>query len=411
MIFQEVRKLDPAARNSFFASFLGWTLDAFDYFILPLTTAQIAADFHAPVPMVIAGTTLTLALRPVGALIFGALADRYGRRVPLMIDILLFSVLELASAFAPNLATLLVLRALFGIAMGGEWGLGAALALESLPAESRGLFSGLLQQGYAVGYLLAALVMGLAFSHIGWRGMFALGALPALLVLFIRSRVPESPAWSKGEHARTGIDVAAFFKALGSRWKLFLYAIVLMAVFNAMSHGTQDNYSLLLRQHGLNTGQISVAVIIANLGAIAGGTLFGVLSQTYGRRNMIVAAAAVGLAVVFFWAHAAGLVFIAAAGFAMQFAVQGAWGIIPAHLNELAPDDIRASFPGVSYQLGNLLASWVAQLEGTLAAGPYKLPDGEGDYARALFLFVSVALILTACITALGPERKNARLS
>jgi SHS family lactate transporter-like MFS transporter len=408
-VVDAIRGLTPEQRNTFLASFLGWTLDAFDYFILPLTYASIAADFHAPEAVVLTALTLTLAMRPVGAFIFGALADRFGRRIPLMIDILLFSILELASAFAPTLTVFIILRALFGIAMGGEWGLGAALALESLPAKSRGLFSGLLQQGYAFGYLLAAAVTWLAFAHIGWRGMFILGSLPALLVLFMRSRVPESPVWQKEKHATSvGFNPITFVIGLGKRWPIFLFAIALMTAFNCMSHGTQDLYPRLLAQHGLDINALSFVTIIANLGAITGGTLFGALSQKYGRRKAIVGAALMGLIAAPFWAKASGMALLAVSGFVMQFAVQGAWGVIPAHLTELAPAELRASFPGLSYQLGNLFASASAQFEGYLANGPYHLTNGGADYAKALLVFIVIVLIAVALLAGFGPERRNA---
>ncbi len=231
--FALFRSLNRDQRNTFLASFLGWTLDAFDFFLVSFVTLRIAGDFRVGLPAVVLTTSLTLAMRPVGALIFGILADRFGRRTPLMVDIVLYSVLELLTAFSPNYAIFLILRVLFGIAMGGEWGLGSSLAMETLPTESRGLFSGILQQGYACGYLLGAVAYYLIFTlfpGVGWRAMFIVGVLPALLVVFIRSRVPESPVWEHQQvlHRQRGINVwQGMLNAIKNRWILFVYLILL----------------------------------------------------------------------------------------------------------------------------------------------------------------------------------------
>src|SRR5271169_6128945 len=220
------RRLTAVQRNTFIACFLGWSLDAFDFFILTFCVSAIATEFHAQISAVFEAVFLTLAMRPVGALLFGTIADRYGRRPALMIDIIAFSVFELASAFAPSLHVFLIMRALFGIAMGGEWGVGAALAFETLPAENRGFFSGLLQEGYVVGYLLAALLYFTVFQFVGWRGMFVIGALPAFLVIYIRTKVEESPAWVQGKVSREGGSHP--FRDLLSNWGIFLFVVVLM---------------------------------------------------------------------------------------------------------------------------------------------------------------------------------------
>ncbi|HET6896230.1 MAG TPA: MFS transporter, partial [Candidatus Baltobacteraceae bacterium] len=329
-----LRGLTTQQKKTFLASFLGWTLDAFDFFLVIVTVPHIAKDFHSAVKDVAVAVTITLMLRPLGALIFGWFADKYGRRIPLMIDVGLYSVLELATAFAPNLAVFIVLRALYGIAMGGEWGLGAALAMEALPAEKRGLFSGILQEGYSVGYLLAG-ALYYAYPYIGWRGMFAVGVLPALLILFIRAHVPESPAWLAGQAHKIAAGPHPLLRAVKARWPLFLYAILFMAAFNYMSHGTQDLYpTFLTLQHGFTSSTVSTLLIIMNVGAIAGGILFGWLSQRFGRRNMILLCAVFGIVLIPLWAFSQTAVWLAVGAFLMQVAVQGAWGIIPAHLNE-----------------------------------------------------------------------------
>ncbi|HUO52101.1 MAG TPA: MFS transporter [Gemmatimonadaceae bacterium] len=393
------KSLDRTQRNAFTASFLGWMLDAFDFFLMVFVLRAIAAEFGTDVKSVALGVTLTLAMRPLGALAFGLLAERYGRRPVLMVDILLFSVLELASAFAPSLVALLVLRAAFGFAMGGEWGIGAALTMETLPARARGLASGILQQGYSFGYLAAAVVYGLLFDTIGWRGMFAVGVLPALLVLFIRRHVEESPAWQRARH-RPRRSIGA---VLRSRAGLFVYVVVLMAAFNFFSHGTQDLYPTFLQaQEKLSTHQVSLITIIASVGAIVGGTTVGALSQRFGRRRAIIGAALLALPLIPLWAFSTSVVFLALGAFLMQVSVQGAWGVIPVHLNELSPDEVRGTFPGFAYQLGNLLAAVNATWQAGLAQ------SHGGDYALALAIVAAAAAVAIALFTAAGPEMHGA---
>lgn len=382
-------------RNAFIASFLGWTLDAFDFFLMVFVLRAVAADFQTDVKAVAFALTLTLAMRPLGALVFGTLADRFGRRPVLMADILLFSVLELASAFAPSLVALLVLRAAFGFAMGGEWGIGASLTMETIPARARGLASGVLQVGYPCGYLLASVVYGLLFDTIGWRGMFAVGVLPALLVLFIRRNVEESPAWHR-MRARPARSLTSLLRGHGM---LFLYLVALMTPFNLLSHGTQDLYPTFLQaQRNLSTHLVSTIVIVGNIGAIVGGIVFGRLSQRVGRRRAIVIATLLVLPIIPLWAFSTSVALLGLGAFLIQIAVQGAWGVIPVHLNELAPDDVRGTFPGLAYQLGNLLASANA----TLQAG-FALKHG-GNYALALALVAAVSAVAIALLTSAGRE-------
>ncbi|HEX3971162.1 MAG TPA: MFS transporter [Stellaceae bacterium] len=396
-LFDELRQLDGAQRRVVTASFLGWTLDAFDFFILVFVIGAIADDFHTAVADIAYAITLTLAMRPLGALIFGWFADRYGRRPTMMVDVLLYSLFELASAFAPSLATLLVLRALFGIAMGGEWGIGSSLAMESIPAKSRGIVSGLLQEGYAVGYLIAAIVYWAVFPWAGWRGMFAVGVIPALLVLYIRRGVEESPVWKEQAHTS-----GMMWRSIKEHAWLFIYVIVLMACFNAFSHGTQDLYPTFLKQqHGFSTAQISTLTIIANLGAIAGGILFGAWSEQIGRKRAIVLAALGSLPIAYLWAYSSGMVGLAVGAFLMQFMVQGAWGIVPVHLNELSPGDIRGTFPGFTYQLGNLVISLLAPYQAKLAAAH------GNDYSFALALTAVIVAVLIIIVISLGRERRG----
>ena len=395
------------SRHVVIASFLGWMLDAFDFFLVVFVLRHLASDFKSTVTAVTLGITLTLAMRPVGAFLFGRFADRYGRRPALMASILLYSAMELATAFSPSLQAFIVLRALYGVAMGGEWGIGASLAFETVPIRSRGLISGILQAGYPCGYLLAAVVFGLLFDHIGWRGMFVVGAAPALLVFYIFSKVPESPAWAAGRAQPLKRSLMA---GLRGHWLLALYAIALMTAFNFYSHGTQDLYPTLLgAQRGFSTSTISEIAIVYNIGAILGGMFFGALSSRLGRRRAIALAAALSLVVLPFWAYSTTAAALAIAAFAMQFMVQGAWGVVPVHLNELSPEGMRATFPGTVYQLGNLLASFNATLQAWIAAGHPSA--GRPDYALALTAVCGVMAVALLLLALLGPERRDVRFT
>jgi len=384
-------------RSVVLASFLGWTLDAFDFFLLVFVLKDIAQEFHTEISEVTFAILLTLAMRPIGAFLFGRAADRWGRRPTLMVDVLLYSFIEFASGFSPSLTVLLVLRALYGVAMGGEWGVGASLAMESIPPQARGFVSGLLQSGYPTGYFIASIVYGLLFPIIGWRGMFMVGVLPALLVLYIRRRVPESPSWDRAAAARSGT-----LSILTSHWRLGLYAVVLMTAFNFFSHGTQDLYPTFLQvQHGLSPHAVGTIAAIYNVGAILGGILCGSLSERIGRRRMIVIATLLSLPILPLWAFSDGPVLLAIGAFLMQFMVQGAWGVIPVHLNELSPDEARGTFPGFVYQLGNLLASANATIQAGIAT------HFGGNYGLALALVAGSVAIIIAVLTSLGDEAKG----
>jgi len=380
------------------ATFLGWSLDAFDFFLLVFVLKDIAAEFQTDVSNVTIAILLTLAMRPVGAFIFGRAADHWGRRPTLMVNILLYSILEFASGFAPSLTSLIVLRALYGIAMGGEWGVGASLTMESIPPHARGFVSGLLQSGYPTGYFLASIVYGALFPIIGWRGMFMVGVLPALLVLYIRRTVPESPSWNRAAVAETGSTLAI----LKSHWRLGIYAIILMTAFNFFSHGTQDLYPTFLEvQRKLSPHAVGVIAVIYNIGAICGGILFGTLSERFGRRRCIIISALLSLPVIPLWAFSESPAMLAVGAFLMQFTVQGAWGIVPVHLNELSPDTARGTFPGFVYQLGNLFASVNATLQAGIAA------HFGGNYSIALASVAGLVAIVIAVLTAFGTEAKG----
>lgn len=400
--------LNVQQRKVVIAAFLGWTLDAFDFFILVFTLPAIAETFQVRVPDVAYAIFLTLAMRFIGAFIFGRLADRYGRKPLLMIDIVCFSVLGALAAFAPTLAIFLVLRALFGIAMGGEWGLGSSLAMESIPPASRGLVSGILQCGYPVGYLLASIVFGVFYGQtlfgfeFGWRALLLFSILPALVVLFVRSHVPESPAFT----AARSQPKPSFLATLSANWKVSVYAIVLMMFFNLLSHGTQDLYPTFLeKQHHFDVHTVSLISIVANVGAIVGGLLFGYASERIGRVNAITIAALLALPAIPLWAYSSTPVMLALGAFVMQFAVQGAWGVIPVHLNEIVPGAVRATLPGVIYQVGNFLASYNGPFQAKLAEAP------GNSYGYALAVVVGVVAIAIAILIRFSPERRGELMS
>ena len=411
-ILSALASLTRQQRNAFLASYLGWTLDAFDFFILVMVFRHVESYFHLGEGSKEWAIFVTLAMRPVGAVAFGLLADRFGRRPILMYNVAFFSVMELLSGFAPTWGWFLVLRALFGFGMGGEWGIGSSLVMESVPAQTRGVLSGILQQGYPVGYLLAAVVYKFAFDPLGWRGMFFVGVLPALLVLYIRRAVDESPAWQAAQRSRASIDTGPkgfglIWREFAAHWQLLLYLAVLMAAFNFFSHGTQDLYpsTLLEKQRQLSRDTVSNIVIVYNLGAICGGITFGTWSQYIGRRRAIVTAALLSLLMIPLWAFARDPFYIAIGAFLMQFCVQGGWGVVPAHLNELSPGGVRGTFPGLAYQLGNLLAATTPVIQAWLAR------QHHGDFGFALATSVACGACLLAAAAFFGPEARTAKLT
>ncbi|HEY1723672.1 MAG TPA: MFS transporter [Magnetospirillaceae bacterium] len=384
------------------AAFLGWTLDAFDFFLMVFVLKDIATEFGTDVKAVSYALLLTLAARPVGAFLFGRLADRVGRRPALMIDVLVYSALGFASGFSSSLTMLLVLRTLFGVAMGGEWGVGSSLAMETIPAKARGFVSGLLQAGYPFGYLLASLAFWFLFPIIGWRGMLMLGALPALLIFFVRMGVPESPVWTERKHEKP----VGTFSVIARHWKIALYAIVLMTAFNFFSHGSQDLYPTFLRvQHKFDAHTVGTITVILNIGAIFGGIIFGSLSQRIGRRRAIVIAALIALPVLPLWGLPSDPVWLAVGAFLMQISVQGAWGVIPVHLNELSPPEARGTFPGTVYQLGNLIAAYNATLQSGIAE------SNDNNYGYPMMLVIGIVAVAIALLAGFGVEARGVNLA
>jgi len=391
---EPVRSITAAeAAHTLLASFLGWALDAFDFFILIFVMPALASEFHRPISHIAFTITATLALRPFGALVFGWIADRYGRRIPLIIDVVFYSMVEVASGLAPSYGWFLLTRALYGIGMGGEWGVGASLAMEAVPPRLRGFFSGLLQEGYAVGYLLAATAFFFVFPHYGWRAMFFLGGAPALLTIYILARVPESQAWE-----RTRPDMSQIRQAIRANWKSFVYLCVLMTMMNLASHGTQDMYPTFLeKQRGFDTRTVATIALIYNVGALLGGLTFGYLSDRMGRRRAMAAAVICAGLVIPLWIYPGTLAVLTLGAFLMQFMVQGAWGVVPAHLSELSPPEVRGLFSGLAYQTGVLLASGVAVSQAVVAE--------RFGYAATLAGVAAIVMLFAAVVILLGGER------
>jgi SHS family lactate transporter-like MFS transporter len=378
------------------ASFLGWTLDAFDFFVLVFLVDTLAVHFQVAKSAIVWTLTATLAMRPLGAVVFGLLADRYGRRKPLMANVVFFSVVELLCGFAPNYIFFLILRTIYGIGMGGEWGVGASLAMESAPAKWRGILSGIVQSGYSIGYLLAAVAARFILPVWGWRAMFWVGGAPALLAFYIRFRVRESEAWK--QHRAT--SVRAIVRTAGEHWRIFLYLVLLMTLMMFLSHGTQDLYPDFLKSaRSFNPKVVTYLVMLFNVGAVLGAVVFGQLSESLGRRRSMILALLLSMAVIPAWTFGGSLATLAIGAFVMQAGVQGAWGIIPAHLNELSPDAVRGLVPGFAYQLGILIAAPVNNVVYAL-----RRPLGYA-WALATFEMVNIALLIT--VVALGSERKG----
>jgi len=408
-VMNDFRNLTGPQRRTFAAAFLGWTMDSLDYFILILCAPAIADSFHTKPSAVMGAVFLTLAFRPVGAIIFGLLADRYGRRPVLMVNILSFTLIEFSCAFVPSLTALLVLRALFGLAMGGEWGVGAALAFETLPKEGRGSFSGILQEGYAMGSILAAALFALFFHSIGWRGLFILGAMPALLVFYVRARVEESPVWLETKARRDGQSgspsrsssqpsILAFLPT-------FLFLVLLMTAFMSFSHGTQDVYpTFLATQAKLMPRTVGTIGVLYGLGSIAGGFVFGTLSERWGRKRAIVTASLLAIPIIPLYAYGHSAITLGIGAVLMQFMVQGAWGVVPAYLTELSPAPVRATAPGLAYQLGGLITSWNGKAQ-ALAA------ERTGNYPAVLAFTVTVVALALAGLALLGREAKGQEMT
>ena len=381
------------------AGFSGWLLDAFDFFLVTFCLTAIARDFHKSDAQIALVITMTLLFRPVGGFVFGLIADRYGRRLPLMINVGTFAVAEILTGLAPNYTSLLIVRALFGVVMGGNWGVGASLAMEGAPVSRRGVLSGLLQEGYAAGNLLAGLCYFFLFDRFGWRPLFFVGSLPAVaLVLFIRFRVKESAVWQKNSAVR--LSWSEQYREIFSHWRLFLYLLLFMSMMLFASHGTQDMYpTFLQRQWHFTPARRSAITAFSAFGAILGGIVFGHFSDLWGRRRAIIVALVLGIVMIPIWAYAPSQILLIAGAFLMQFMVQGAWGVIPAHLAELSPDSVRALLPGFAYQSAGVIASSVVFIEAVYAQ--------RSSYATAMALTAVSVFLLASIMAWVGHERRG----
>ena len=389
-------------RKTLFAGVGSWTLDAFDYFVLVFVLTAMSKDFGITIVTATLAITFTLVMRPVGALIFGPLAEKFGRKPVLVINIAIFALIELATALAPNFESFFILRVVYGIAMGGIWGVASALTMESIPTRSRGVVSGLFQAGYPLGYLIASIIFGLLMPVVGWRGMFAIGVVPILLAAFIFFKVDESPVWLESRGRPGERRKPALWPAVRSQWPLLIFAIVLMAAFNYFSHGTQDLYpTFLIKQQGFSTGTVSIIAISYNIAAIIGGLLAGTLSEKFGRKRIIIIFAALALPVIPLWAFASGSIALGIGAFLIQFMVQGAWGVIPAYLNELVPEGTRAVLPGFVYQLGNVIAAPNATIQALIAKST------GGNYALAMAIVAGAVAIIIVVLMSFSRETRG----
>jgi len=390
-------------RHVAFASFASWSLDAFDFFILVFVLSDLAKNFHNSISDVAVTIMLTLAVRPIGALIFGRLAEKFGRRPILMSNIVLFSIFELLSAWSPSFEAFMAFRILYGIAMGGIWGVASALAMETIPSKSRGFMSGMFQAGYPAGYLLASIIFGLFYTHVGWRGMFIIGALPILMLPYIYFKVPESPVWLANQVVKENVSIIGNIK---DNWRVCGFMVLLMTCFNFFSHGSQDLYPTFMKvQHGFDAHTVSIIAICYNISAIIGGIFFGSLSERIGRKKAIMFAALLALPVIPLWAFSTGSVSIGIGAFLMQFMVQGAWGVVPTYLNELVPANVRAILPSFVYQMGNLLASVNATIQTHIASAH------NGNYGLAMAIVVGTVALLIAILVSRGKETRGVAMT
>jgi SHS family lactate transporter-like MFS transporter len=392
-MFDALRGWNSRQKHAVAASYLGWTLDAMDFFFLIFVLNQIAEEFNTTRTVVALATTLTLAFRPLGAFIFGRLADRYGRRPILMLNIAIYSIFSASTAFVPDLTSFFIVRSLFGIGMGGVWGIGASLSMETIAPKARGFVSGLLQSGYCSGYLIASAVFALLFVHVGWRGIFLVGLIPSLLLIpYVYFVVQESPVY----HEKPRQPVSTF-KVLRDNWKLSLYAIIMMTAFNFFSHGSQDFYPNYMEHRGFTPALLGTIAIVYNIGGIIGCWLVASLSQKYGRRRTMIVAALLAIPTILPWAFSPDVMLIIVGTVGINFFVQGCWSVIPAHLNELSPAGARGTFPGTVYQLGNLFASGCLPIQ-------IWVQESTGNYGLALACVPLLAAVIISLMLWKGPE-------
>ncbi|KAJ1664558.1 Carboxylic acid transporter [Coemansia sp. RSA 1813] len=411
----KILRLTPHQAFTFSVAFLGWMVDAIDFFCVSLSTTELATAFGKEPSQVTSAITVTLMLRPIGALLFGIIADRFGRRIPLMVNLFLFTVIEVASGFSKNLPTFIGLRAVYGILMGGEWGLGNSLAMEVLPIKSRGIFSGILQEGYAVGNLVAAMLYYAIVPHLGWRALYWISIIPAVITIFLAYFLKESSVWQQTRQEQKNASKrfhTTFVDMLKKHWLRCIHAIILMAGMNFLSHGSQDLYPTFLKtQLGFTPKQATIGTVVGNLGAIVGGMFFGYISEYLGRRRTIAICTIIGACFIPLWIVPKQFGQLLAGAFFMQVFVQGAWGVIPVYLSEISPSQFRATFPGLAYQLGNLIAASASQIEATMGEkNPLpELRNGKKipDYGRVQGILIGIIYACVFVLVILGKEEKG----
>ncbi|KIJ08149.1 hypothetical protein PAXINDRAFT_89314 [Paxillus involutus ATCC 200175] len=410
----------------FLSGWIAWTYDALDFFSVALTVNLLSKQFNQQVSAITTAITLTLLFRSLGAVIFGVLSDRFGRKWPLVCNLLLCSSLSLGTSFVTTFPQFLAVRSLFGVAMGGVWGLASSTALENLPVELRGLGSGIVQQGYALGYLIAAIInlTVVPYSSHSWRCLFWTASSVSFTTAIVRACIPESAVFlrakaierEKGSNTtqKTKIFLRETKEMLKTHWKLCIYAVLLMAGFNFMSHGSQDLYPTYLESSkGFSSHSATIATIIGNCGAISGGAIAGYTSQYIGRRLTIVICVLLVGSFIPLWIIPTSFAGLAAGAFCVQFGVQGAWGVIPIQLAEMSPPAFRATFPGVAYQLGNMISAASAQIEATGAKHIRETvivdgkPTSVADYATVQGIFIGVVAAFVIVVTILGPENHS----
>jgi SHS family lactate transporter-like MFS transporter len=384
--------------GSFLVALGGWALDGFDFFLVVFSLTAIGKSFQVNDKTVALALTATLAFRPVGAFLFGLIADRYGRRLPLALNLFLFAIVELSTGFAQSFSQFLLIRAIFGVVMGGSWGVGVSLAMEKAPIRLRGILSGMLQEGYAIGYLFAAAAFYLIFDRFGWRPLFVIGPLPALAAAaYVALNIEESAVW-KRTRQQSWQGLARQFR---THWQLLVYVTLFMMTLHMTSHGTQDLYPTFLeRQWGVPARERAFLSALSMVGGIAGALIVSTFSDKLGRRRSMVIALVAGLCVIPLWAYSHSLPLLILGAMFMQFCVQGAWGVLPAHLSEISPDSIRGSLPGLGNQCGVLLASGVVYLEAALVR--------DGNYSNAMAGTAALVFALAILMTLLGREKRGA---
>ncbi len=428
--FGSLKLLTARNWNFFAVAFAGWTWDAFDFFAVSLNVAEIAKSLDVSKKDITWGITLVLMLRSVGAVIFGVAGDRYGRKYPFIINLLLLVVLQIATGFVKTYKQFLGVRAIFGIAMGGMFGNAAATAFDDCPPEARGVISGILQEGYAFGYLLVV-IFNRALTDTtpkGWRSIFWFSSGPALVFAIWRLFMDETDAFKAQQQIRKlknndqMNNTAKQFlsdgaKALKVYWLYIVYLIIMMAGFNFMSHGSQDLFpTMLTTELGFGRDRSTVTNSVANIGAIVGGIIFGHLSSFIGRRLAIIICCIGGGAMIYPWAFVRSDA-INAGVFFLQFFVQGAWGIVPIHISELSPHQFRAFITGTTYQLGNLASSASSTIQATIGER-FPLRDANGEKREGVYNYSLVMAIFMGCVfgfvlivVLFGPEERNRDLN